>query len=129
MKKDLEYTVKVEKAIAKKYGDETIVNPKSFWDNEKEKEYLKQLKILHEKEYKKKKVSEKIEKDGFLLPKNLITKDNKRKCPICGIYSFNMKDDLYMNKFECCFKCYIQYVEGREKRWNKGWRPEKGVNK
>tara|TARA_R110000824_G_scaffold117863_8_gene269931 strand:- start:2074 stop:2463 length:390 start_codon:yes stop_codon:yes gene_type:complete len=126
-KKDLEYTVKVEKAIAKKYGIETIANPKAFWDDEKEKEYLKELKILYEKEYKKKKVSEKIEKDGFLLPKNLITKakENKRKCPVCDIYSFDIKDDLYMNKFECCFKCYIQYVEQREERWNKGWRPKK----
>ena len=34
--------------------------------------------------------------------------------------------DLYNNKFECCQKCYIQYVEGREKRWLKGWRPKDG---
>ncbi len=125
MKKDLDYRVKVEKAIAKKYGTEAIANPKAFWDDEKEKEYLEELKKLYEKEYKKKKVGEKIEKDGFLLPKNLITKVNKRKFPVCGSYSFDMKDDLYMNKFECCFKCYIQYVEHREERWNKGWRPKK----
>ena len=30
-----------------------------------------------------------------------------------------------MNKFECCFKCFIQYVDGREERWEKGWRPDK----
>ena len=36
-----------------------------------------------------------------------------------------MKDDLYMNKFECCHTCYIQWVEGREERWESGWRPEK----
>ena len=125
MKKDLEYIVKVEKAIAKKYGDEAIANPKAFWDDEKEEEHLKEIKKLHEKEYKRKKAVEKIEKDGFLLPKNLITKENKRKCLVCGIYSFDMKDDLYVNKFECCFKCYIEYVEGREERWNKGWRPKK----
>ena len=30
-----------------------------------------------------------------------------------------------MSKFECCFKCYIDYVEGREDRWKSGWRPNK----
>jgi len=34
-----------------------------------------------------------------------------------------MKDDLYMNKFDCCWKCYIQWVEDREERWLEGWRP------
>ena len=38
--KDPNYTVKVEKAIAKKYGEETIQHPKSNWTDEKEKEYL-----------------------------------------------------------------------------------------
>ena len=42
--KDPNYAVKVEQAIAKKYGKETVVNPKSQWDDEKEKEYLEQLK-------------------------------------------------------------------------------------
>ena len=35
-----------------------------------------------------------------------------------------LSDDLYMNKFDCCFNCYIQYVEGREARWHSGWRPK-----
>ena len=39
--KDPNYAVKVEQAIAKKYGDDTVVNPKSGWDDEKEKEYLR----------------------------------------------------------------------------------------
>ena len=42
--KDPNYAVKVEQAIANKYGKETVVNPKSQWDDEKEKEYLDQLK-------------------------------------------------------------------------------------
>ena len=40
-------------------------------------------------------------------------------------YSFDKKDDFYMNKFECCHCCYIQWVDGREERWLKGWRPDK----
>ena len=34
--KDLNYIAAVEKAIAKKYGSETIQNPKGNWDDEKE---------------------------------------------------------------------------------------------
>jgi hypothetical protein len=30
--KDPDYLIKVEKAIQKKYGDETIQNPKANWD-------------------------------------------------------------------------------------------------
>jgi len=123
MKKDLNKIVKVEKAIAKKYGKEVVANPKSSWTDEKEKEYLQELKEFYKKEYSKKEETEKIEKDGFFLPKNLITKKSKRACPTCDIYSFDMKDDLYMNKFDCCFKCYIQWIEGREERWLNGWRP------
>ena len=32
-------------------------------------------------------------------------------------------DDVCLTKFECCNTCYLQYVEGREERWLKGWRP------
>ena len=44
MSKDPNYAVKVEKAIAEKYGKEAVVNPKSEWDDDKEKEYLAELK-------------------------------------------------------------------------------------
>ena len=125
MKEDPDYIVKVEKAIAKKYGHDAIINPKSLWTDEKEKEYLEQIKEFYEKEHSKKEDTEKVEKDGFFLSKNLITKKSKRKCPVCDIYSFNGQDDLYMNKFECCWKCYIKWVEDREERWSAGWRPNK----
>jgi len=115
----------IEKAIAEKYGSETIVNPKSGWSEEKEKEYLEQLKELSLKEQRQKEQTDKIEKDGFFVGKHLISKKKERNCPVCDIYSFDMRDDLYMNKFECCFKCFIQWVEHREERWQKGWRPNK----
>jgi len=121
--KNLNKIAEIEKAIAKKFGKEAIANPKSFWTDEKEEEYLEQLKEFYKEEHKKREQKEKVEKDGFFLPKNLITKKNERKCPVCGTFSFEIKDDLYMNKFECCFKCYIQYVELNEERWLKGWRP------
>ena len=47
MKKDLNQIAKIEKAMSKKFGKESIVNPKSGWDDEKEKEYLEDLKEFY----------------------------------------------------------------------------------
>jgi len=111
--KDPDYLIKVEKAIAEKYGDETVQDPKSTWDADKEKKYLEQIKKIARISDSK----EKVEVNGILIPKKLFSKESKRTCPNCKIYSFNGKDDLYMAKFKCCFKCYIQHVEGREEKW------------
>ena len=78
-KKELNYIVKLEQAIAKKYGHESVVNPKSLWTDEKEEQYLKDLKEHYTKERKSLENTEKIEEDGFLIPKNLITRKSKRK--------------------------------------------------
>jgi len=121
--KDPHYAVKVEQAIAEKYGIETVQNPKANWSPEKEKEYLEQLKKLSQKENKTKEKTEKIEVDGFFINKKLINKKNKRKCEFCNTYSFNLKDDVYFNKFDCCYDCYVKWIEHREERWNSGWRP------
>jgi len=113
--KDPEYLIKVEKAIQEKYGDEVIQNPKISWNKEKEKDYLDQIKKIFKTEKKK----ERIKVNGILMSKKLLIKESKRTCQECKIYSFDGKDDLYMAKFKCCFKCYIEYVEGREKKWLK----------
>ena len=123
--KDLNKIAKIEKAMAKKFGQETIVNPKSGWTDKKEEEYLQQLKEFYIKQRKKIDNDEKTEEEGFLLSKNLINKKSKRVCPICDKYSFDIRDDLYMNKFECCRMCHVQWIEGREERWISGWRPNK----
>lgn len=119
---NLNEIAKYEKAIKEKYGSEAIKNPKSGWDENKEKEYLQDLKKFYSRKSKKKTT---IESEGF----SLITKADKstipRVCPTCGEYSMKSTDDIYMVKFDCCFKCYIQYVEGREERWKTGWRPSK----
>ena len=122
MSKDPNYAVKVEKAIAEKYGKEAVVNPKSQWDDEKEREYLHDLKNNYRKE---KSESELVELDGVLISEELLNRESERSCPTCNTYSFKSRDDLYMTKFGCCFKCYIQYIEGREERWKNGWRPNK----
>jgi len=114
----------VEKAISKKYGHATVVNPKSTWDESKEKEYIEQVKKKTESEEQAAKKAPKVELNGFLLSEKLINKRSERTCPVCETYSFSKKDDLYMNRFDCCFKCYIKFVEGREERWSMGWRPQ-----
>lgn len=122
--KDPNYAVKVEQAIAKKYGEEAVVNPKARWDDEKEKEYLDQLKDAYMADAD----TEDLDKEdvyGVFIPSKLLKEESKRSCPVCNTYSFKSYDDVYMTKFECCRKCYTQWVEHREERWLKGWRPIK----
>ena len=121
-KKDPNYAIKIEKAIAEKYGEETVQHPRSDWNDEKEKAYLSQLKEIHSRELKEYD-HDKINQDGVFIPRKLINKNSNRSCSTCNTYSFKSIDDVYMTKFDCCYKCYIQWVEGREERWNKGWRP------
>lgn len=120
--KDPDYIAKLEKAIADKYGKETIAHPKADWDDEKEIEYLNELKTNYRRLNEE---QEKEEVNGVLISKELLNKKTNRSCPTCNSYSFKSRDDLYMTKFGCCFNCYIQFVEGREERWATGWRPNK----
>ena len=123
-KKDLNYVAKLEKAIKARWGEEAIVNPKSSWDKDKEKEYIEQAKHAAKKDITHSDQSEKVEMNGFLVTKKLLNKETNRTCPVCETYSFKSEDDLYMLKFECCFDCYIEHVEDREERWATGWRPK-----
>jgi hypothetical protein len=120
-----EYIAKLERAISQKYGDEAINNPRRFWDEEKEKAYIQQSSEERQKFSKLAESQDKVEQDGFLINKKLLSRDHNRTCPVCGVYSFHPRDDLYMNKFEACFGCYIQYIDGRESRWTTGWRPNR----
>ena len=119
-KKDLNHIAKIEKAIKDKYGEEAIQNPRGSWNQEKEEKYLNDLKDFYEKNSRNEK-TEKVE--GFLIKDKKTDNKIDRLCPVCGSYSFSLRDDLYMTKFQCCFNCYIQYIEGREERWKTGWRP------
>ena len=87
-------------------------------------EYLFQLKKFSENERRQQDQEEKVETNGYFISKKLLNKETNRTCPVCDTYSFDLKDDVYMSKFECCFKCYIQWVEDREERWATGWRPQ-----
>ena len=117
MKKDLNYIAKLEQAIAKKYGEETIQNPRSTWTQEKEQKYLEEIKEIYKQELENKSSDEKIQANGFFVSKKLLTKKEDRTCPTCFVYSFEQKDDVYMNKYDCCYRCYLKFVEGKEERW------------
>lgn len=120
-----DYIAKLEKAITQKYGEEATHNPKRFWDEDKEKDYIQQSQEEQRKFAKNAESQDKVEQDGFLINKKLLNRDINRTCPVCHTYSFNSRDDLYMNKYDACFKCYIKYIEDREERWQSGWRPNK----
>ena len=121
--KDPNYAIKVEQAIAKKYGEATVQHPKRDWNDKKEQEYLEELRDFYR--YDESGINDEEEINGVFIHKKLITRNSKRSCPVCNIYSFKSNDDVYMSKFDCCEKCYIKWVEGREERWKTGWRPNK----
>ena len=121
-KKGLDEIAAIERLFAEEYGEAAARNFRSDWDEAKEKKYLSQL---HEASKKRKKEdSVKVNIGGVLIPKSLIDKKSKRSCPVCKTYSFSSKDDLYMNRFKCCFDCYVEFVQGREDRWSKGYVPD-----
>ena len=124
-KLDLNDIARFENAIAKKYGPSAIENPRKHWNDEKEKEYLEQLKELAKKERLNEEKDDKVELDGFLISKKLLNRDTTRRvCTVCKAYSFKIMDDVYINKYDCCYKCYILWIDGREDRWKAGWRPK-----
>ena len=127
MSKDkLNHIAAVEQAISKKYGDETVQNPKANWDENKEKEYLQQMKEFYQKTQQNEEWQEKIDVNGIKISKKLLNRESLKCCPICNSFAKKSMDDVCLVKFDCCYGCYIQYVEDREERWLKGWRPNNG---
>ena len=122
--KDPDRIARTEKAISQKYGDEAVTNPRANWDEEKEKEYLEQSKEFYQKSYKKEAQQEKVDINGIKVSKKLLNRESLRSCSVCGAHPQKSLDDVCLTKFECCSKCHLQYVEGREERWLKGWRPD-----
>ena len=123
MKQDLNYIAALEKAISEKYGEIATINPKSLWNEEKEKQYLEQSKEKLKKEAKTDTSEDIIDLEGILIPKKLINRNNHRYCQHCDSYSFDRKDDVYFTKWTCCRRCFVKYIQDREERWKNGWRP------
>ena len=121
--KDPDQIARIEKAISQKYGQEAIQNPRANWDEEKEKEYLEQMRELYKKTAQYESFEEKIDVNGIKVSKKLFNRDSLQRCPVCHSLARKAKDDVCLLKHECCYQCYIQYVEDREERWLQGWRP------
>tara|TARA_R110002072_G_scaffold232387_1_gene389867 strand:+ start:71 stop:466 length:396 start_codon:yes stop_codon:yes gene_type:complete len=122
--KDLNYIAGLEKAIKKKYGDEAIENPAKFWNEKKEQDYIEQLEEFIKKQKKAEQEHDAKNVDGVLITHKLLNKEGILNCPVCFKKIKTINDDIYFTKFDCCEKCYILYIEGREQRWLKGWRPK-----
>ena len=123
MKKDSNYIASVEKAMVKKYGNISVQDFRSAWTPEHEKKYLDQLKEANEL-VKRSHRKHKLETDELIISKRPNIKKSERCCPVCKTYSFSSRDDLYMNRFECCFECYVDFIEHREDDWKSGKRPD-----
>jgi len=125
MNKDYDKIAAIEKAISEKYGEDAIVNPSSGWDDNKEKEYIKQSQELYKKHKRFSEFTDKIDVNGIKVSKKLLNRESLKTCPVCGSFPKKSLDDVCLVKFQCCNNCYIKFVEGREERWLSGWRPEK----
>ena len=122
--KDLDYIASLEKAIKKKYGEDAIQNPAKFWNEEKEKAYLEQLKEFVQKLRRSETEESHENVNGVLITKKLLNRERKINCPVCKTLVRKINDDVYLLKYDCCEKCYINYVENRVERWLEGWRPK-----
>ena len=122
-RKDPNYIAAVEKAITEKYGKDTVQDFRHEWKEEKEKEYLNQLKEMRVKRDKYSTNKEAVTVGDVKITKRRDRQKDDRTCPVCKTYSFSRKDDLYMNRFKCCHDCYIDFVIGREQSWKDGNRP------
>ena len=121
--KNLDQIAALEKAIAEKYGEEAVINPRSTWDEDREREYLEQKKKFYKKVKRNEEYQEKIEINGIKVSKKLLNRESLKSCPVCENFPKTSMDDVCLIKFECCSVCYDTYVFGREERWLKGWRP------
>ena len=122
-KKDPNYLAAVEKAITDKYGKDTVQDFRNQWQEDKEKDYLKQLKRLTKKNDNLSSTKEEFVVGDIKITKRRSKQKQDRTCPVCKTYSFSRRDDLYMNRFDCGYECYVYFVQYREEAWENGDRP------
>ena len=123
-KKDPNYLAAVEKAITEKYGKDTVQDFRNQWQEDKEKDYLKQLIRLTKKNDNLSTTKEEFVVGDIKINKRRSKQKQDRTCPVCKTYSFSSRDDLYMNRFGCCWRCHIDFVQGNEEEWLAGKRPD-----
>lgn len=100
----------IEEEVSKKYGEDARELLKDSWDEEKEKNYIDDLKKI--KTYYKNSNSI-IKSDGICVAKKLLEKKSQKKCKFCNKLIYSIDDLTYLESYESCFKCYVQHIEGR----------------
>ena len=102
MKKDLNQVAKIEQAIEKRWGKEAVENPASHWDEEKEKEYLEQLKerVRNERSSYSTK-----EHEGILITSKLFNNRRVDRCPECSSFKLSKRDKVLIKKVGHCQRC------------------------
>jgi hypothetical protein len=123
MKKDPNHIAALEKAVAEKYGKDAVQDFRSLWTSEKEKNYISDVKAVTSKTKRPRSTGEKKVSDDTVIKTRRKHHTENRTCPVCKTYSFSGRDDLYMNRYECCYLCYTDFVLYREEAWKNGNRP------
>jgi len=109
---DYDYAARVEKEVAKKYGNDAIDHPKANWNIEKEKQYIQQAREMAIKEAQNVVVRKELEQD-VLIDEKLFKKTDSsmlfgKKCPICEKRSQHARDEVYFKLYGCCYICSIK---------------------
>jgi len=103
LKHDSRYVANLENKVKEKYGDLATSTFKPDWTQKEKEEFRQQFIKFHEKITRNQKTNKQY------------TINNT--CPICDSFSFFKIDDLYLTKFSCCYRCYLSYLEGKEKEY------------
>lgn len=117
--KQLEQLSNLQIALIKRFGKEIIEPINSNWTKEDEAEFIRQIDEFEEKLRILREQREEI-----------TLFNGEIECEFCGHIRalFKINDEVSMTKYGCCHRCYVKYVEGREERWQTGWRPERKKN-
>jgi hypothetical protein len=46
-------------------------------------------------------------------------------CGLCKYPLIISNDFETSDEYQCCFNCYLEFVESRKNMWKQGWRPDK----
>lgn len=126
-REDMNYISNLEDAVREKWGEIAADNPMKHFDEEDREQYKEEVERINKKFFKSRRESAdkkdigdsvKIDEEFF------VGREGNDICEVCKRYSFKSKDDLYLKQYGSCKECYIEYIEGRENRWENGWRPD-----
>ena len=95
--KDLNKIAAIEKAITEKYGAEAVANPRANWDEQKETEYLEQMREFYQKVKKNEEWEEKIDINGIKVTKKLLNRESTHTCSVCLGPSLGNQPMMYVS--------------------------------